>query len=273
MRTVGWLSAAVGAALLAGLVGAPPGRAGDPEQPPVAVLAPAEDTVCPALFGYTDGTLKRKTARAIMTGAIDMGDYGAFTLATDPITGALVPDWSDRTTLDLAGDRYLDALRWTVPLLRVGRDLANPEGDAMVEQFMALLRSWVATHPRKERDAWMNHPQYGGFRLATFVCGVREVPDAADNAWLVKQARIDLDVQLGKYFLAGANNTMLNSQVAAFAAAMTVGTTKQQKRARSNLLALAAVQTHRDGSDREGAPGYGLYAATILSRVASVLAA
>ncbi|HET8970521.1 MAG TPA: heparinase II/III family protein, partial [Candidatus Nanopelagicales bacterium] len=147
------------------------------------------------------------------------------------------------------------------------------EGEAMVAQFMALLRSWVATHPPESRTRWMNHPQYGGFRLATFVCGVREVANARDNAWLVRQAQRELRVQLDGYFLSGSNNTMLTGQLAAYAAAKTVGTRAQQRQAREHLLALAGRQSYADGSDREGAPGYGLYAATILSRAGKVFAA
>ncbi len=87
---------------------------------------------------------------------------------------------------------------------------------------------------------------------------------------MVAQARAELNVQLSRYFLSGANNTMLNSQLAAYAAALQVGTQAQQAQARRNVLALTSYLTNADGSDKEGAPGYGLYLATILARAATV---
>lgn len=280
-RTVAGLVTA--GALVAGVLlpGSVASSAADPPVPPptVPVFAPTDDTVCPDLFGYNDPTLKVKTARAIMAGQVDMDDYGSFTIPVDGTTGTLVPTWRTQSTLDLAGNRYVDSLQWTVPLLRVGMDKLtknpdNPEAAAMVAQFVALLRSWVAAQPAPaKRGVWVNHPQYAGFRLGVFVCAVRELPDPADNAWMAGQARAELAVQLAKFTTAGANNTMLNSALAAYAAAMTVGTPAQQAQALANIVRLAGTLTYADGSDEEGAPGYGVYLATIESRAADVLTA
>ncbi len=272
---IGALVAAVTAGAL--VPGDPVARAVDPPPVPVA-HSPQDDTVCPNLFGYKDTLLKRKTARALMSGVVDMGSYGTMTIPLNPTTNALRPDWRTQSTLDLAGNRYVDSLQWTVPLLRVGLDLttvqpASPEGPAMTAQFVALLRSWVADQPKPaKRGVWVNHPQYGGFRLAVFVCAARELPDPVDNAWARTQARAELAVQLG-HSLAGANNTMLNAQLAAYAAATEVGTAAGRTKARRNVLALLGSLAHRDGSDKEGAPGYGRYLATIEARAARVMEA
>lgn len=303
------LTAAVSGALLAGLLAAaPPGATADEPPVPVPVLAPRDDTVCPALFGYSDDTLRPNVAQAIMAGNVDMGEYGTMTIpvrtppppapgpeptATPDPTGTpvptpspvptaspvppvplLAPTWLPQASLDLAGNRYQSGLRWTLPLLRVGMD---PGGNpvtraAFTAQFVALLRDWVQNHPPSSRDLWINHPQYGGFRLGAFVCAVRELPDPVDNAWMAGQARVELAVQLRQFFVAGANNTMLNSALAAYAAAMQpgVGTVAQQNTARSNVLRLVTALTNADGSDKEGAPGYGVYLDTIMARVATV---
>lgn len=270
------LVASAGVALLAGLLlpGSVPSHAAEPAAR--AVVGPVDDLVCPDLFSYKDDSLKRKRARAVMTGVVDMEEYGSFTIPVDPVTLALRPTWRAQPTLDLAGNRYVDSLSWTLPLLRVGLDLqadvqTAPEGAAMVTQFVALARQWVAVQPAPaKRGVWVNHPQYGGFRLALFTCAVRELPDPVDNAWMVEQARAELAVQLGRFSVWG-NNTMLNSQLAAYAAAREVGTPAQQAQARANVLALVSRLTYADGSDVEGAPGYGLYLATIEARVAAVM--
>lgn len=273
------LAGAIATALLGGLLFAP-GASGDPVPPPVAPVTylPQDDAVCPNLFGYTDDTLKRKTARAIMAGTVDLGDYGVMTIPLDPTGLTLQPSWRTQSSLDLAGNRYIDSLEWTVPLLRVGADLTavrpdDPEGPAMTAQFVALLRSWVASQPKPaKRGVWVNHPQYGGFRLGVFVCAARELADPVDNAWAVEQARAELAVQLAGFSVAGANNTMLNAQLAAYAAAQQVGSPAQQAQARSNVMRLLTALVNADGSDKEGAPGYGRYLATIESRTATVLA-
>ena len=280
---VGASAPAVAVSLLPAALGARPALADPPLPPaPVPVVAPAADVVCPALFGYTDDTMRIRDAKAIMLGDVDMGAYGHLTIPLapenplNPLAPRLQPTWKPQSTLDLAGNRYQHALRWTLPLLRVGMDPAgNPETRAaFVAQFVALLRSWVASQPApNKRDVWVNHPQYGGFRLGVFVCAARELPDPVDNAWMVAQARAELNVQLSRYFLSGANNTMLNSQLAAYAAALQVGTQAQQAQARRNVLALTSYLTNADGSDKEGAPGYGLYLATILARAATVFEA
>jgi hypothetical protein len=272
------MAGVITAALLGGVLLAP-SASGDPVPPPVAPVTylPQDDVVCPNLFGYQDDTLKRKTARAIMTGVVDMGDYGVMTIPLDPTGTTLQPTWRTQSSLDLAGNRYLDSLEWTVPLLRVGADLtavrpADPEGPAMTAQFVSLLRSWVASQPKPaKRGVWVNHPQYGGFRLGVFVCAARELADPVDNAWAVGQAQAELAVQLAGFSVAGANNTMLNAQLAAYAAAKEVGSATQQAQARSNVVRLLAALANVDGSDREGAPGYGRYLATIESRTAVVL--
>ncbi len=269
--------ALVGVGLVAGLLlPVPmPSYADDPPAP--VVLAPVDDLVCPNLFGYKDNSLKRKTARAVMTGVVDMDEYGSFTVPVDPMTQRLRPTWRTQATLDLAGNRYVDSLSWTLPLLRVGLDLqakekTAAEGIAMTAQFVALARQWVAVQPAPgKRGVWVNHPQYGGFRLGVFTCAVRELPDPVDNAWMVEQTRAELAVQLGGFSVSGANNTMLNSQLAAYAAAHEVGTPGQRAQARANVLALVARLTYADGSDREGAPGYGVYLATIEARTAAVM--
>ena len=232
--------------------------------PPVPVVAPSSDTVCPVLFGTVDSRISRSQADAVMGGRVDLGEYGWFSLPTDP-------DWRDQATLDLAGNRYQDGFRWAVPLLRVGATLGGTEGQPYLDRFVFLLKDWVRDHPRAGRDAWINHPQYGGFRLGAYVCGVRELADPEDNAWLVGQAQWELAVQLKNFSVSGANNTMLNSQLAAFAAAQEVGTAAQRSTARYHVMTLVKVLTNPDGSDREGAPGYGLYLSSILSRAAVVL--
>ncbi len=95
--------------------------------------------MCPALFGYTDDTMRIRDAKAIMLGDVDMGAYGHLTIPLapenplNPLAPRLQPTWKPQSTLDLAGNRYQHALRWTLPLLRVGMDPAgNPESPGSV---------------------------------------------------------------------------------------------------------------------------------------------
>jgi len=204
-------------------------------------------------------------AAQIMAGSVTIGHYGTMTLAANPT-------WKTQSTLDLAGNRYVHSLNWALPLLREGTR-NTPTAAAYTARFVYLLKDWVKDHPVASRTALMNQPQYGGFRLGTWVCAHRLLTDPAQKAWVATQAKVDLAVQLKAFTLTGANNTMMNSQLAAYAAAEEVGTAKQRSTALANINALRPVLINADGSDKEGAPAYGGYYTQILVRTERVLSA
>ncbi len=234
--------------------------------PAQAAAARREDAVCNAMHTLVVPTDESAVTAQIMAGNVTMTTYGSFWLAPDP-------DWTPQTTLDTAGNRYMQSLNWAVPLLREGTR-STPEAPAETARFVALLRDWVADHPVKQRGGWIDHVQYGGFRLGTWVCADRlltKAANAADRKWVRAQEKIDLKVQLDKFTTNGANNTMLNSAITAYAAAHQVGTAKQKTRALAHVNAVRKILLKADGSDIEGAPGYGSYLSQILVRAETVL--
>jgi hypothetical protein len=224
-----------------------------------------DDVICNAMHTWSVPKDESAAAANIMAGTVDMGTYGTMQLAEDP-------DWAPQATLDLAGNRYQNSLHWALPLLREGTR-SGPEAEALTARFVALLHDWVNDHPKSARGSWIDHQQYGGFRLGTWVCANRLLTDPVERSWVAAQMKIDLAVQLKRFTTNGANNTMLNSALAAFEAAQEVGTAKQRTRSLKNVNALRAVLLNADGSDIEGAPGYGSYLSQILDRTERVLAA
>ena len=224
-----------------------------------------EDVICNAMHTWKVPTDESAQAQQIMSGTVDMGTYGTMQLAPDP-------DWTPQDTLDLAGNRYQNSLHWALPLLREGTR-GGEEADQMTARFVALLHDWVNDHPADKRGGWIDHQQYGGFRLGTWVCANRLLQDPTERAWVASQMKIDLAVQLKRFTTNGANNTMLNSQLAAFEAAQEVGTAKQRTQSLNNVNALRKMLLNADGSDTEGAPGYGSYLSQIFLRTEKVLTA
>lgn len=235
-------------------------------RPAVAAGSRTDDAVCNNMHTLDVPTDESGPARQILAGTVDMGRYGTMRLAQNP-------DWKPQKTLDTAGDRYENSLNWALPLLREGTRQGNPDAARETARFVALLHDWVKDNPPAHRDYWVNHPQYAGFRLGTFVCAQRLLTDPAEKVWVGTQIAVDLGVLLKGFSTRGANNTMLNGQLAAVAGAYQAGTARQQRQAVANIAALRGVLLHRDGSDIEGAPGYGSYLSEILLRTARVLAA
>ncbi|MFI7585899.1 heparinase II/III family protein [Spongisporangium articulatum] len=226
----------------------------------------AEDAICNSMHTLKVPTDESAKATAIMAGTVDMGMYGTMKLAKNP-------NWKPQAGLDTAGDRYMNSLHWALPLLREGTRPGNKQAAAQTARFVALLHDWVADHPVADRTKWINHPQYAGFRLGTFVCAHRLLTDKSEKAWMAAQIKIDLGVLLAAFTTTGANNTMLNAQLAALAGAYEAGTTSQRAAAVANVAALRSTLMNPDGSDIEGAPGYGAYLGEILVRTAKVLTA
>ncbi|WP_370617252.1 heparinase II/III domain-containing protein [Mumia qirimensis] len=233
--------------------------------PAAAAATPGYDTICENM--HTLGSLTRAgvgRARSIMAGTVDMNQYGTMRLATNP-------SWKPQSGLDLAGDRYMHSLHWALPLLKTGLALGDSEGLAMQRRFTAIVRDWVADNPPKKRTYWQNHPQYLGFRIGTFVCMNRLAASSIDRAWAAKQLKVELAKALayGTY----GNNTTMNLKLAAYAGAKQAGTEAQRTTLRRQALTVAARLAHSDGSDLEGAPGYGLYLGTIMHRTYNVFTA
>ncbi|KAA1425051.1 hypothetical protein FE697_003960 [Mumia zhuanghuii] len=227
-----------------------------------AAATPGYDTVCENM--HTLGTLTRADvgrARAIMAGTVDMNQYGTMKLAANP-------SWKPQSGLDLAGDRYMHSLHWALPLLKTGLALGDAEGLAMQRRFTAVVRDWVADNPVKKRTYWQNHPQYLGFRIGTFVCMNRLAASSTDRAWAAAQLRVEL--AKGLAYGTSGNNTTMNLKLTAYAGAKQAGSQAQRTKARQQALAVAARLAHSDGSDLEGAPGYGMYLGTIMHRTYNV---
>lgn len=233
--------------------------------PAQAADARHDDLICNAMHTVSVPKDESKQAAEIMAGTVNMGSYGTMQLAADP-------DWAPQATLDLSGNRYQNSLHWALPLLREGTR-GGVEADLMTARFVALLHDWVTDHPTDQRGSWIDHQQYGGFRLGTWVCASRLLVDPVERTWVADQMKIDLAVQLKRFTTNGANNTMLNSQLAAYAAAWEVGTAAQRTKALSNVNALRKMLLNADGSDIEGAPGYGSYLSQIFLRTERVLTA
>ncbi|MGH3423478.1 MAG: hypothetical protein ACRDO8_02040 [Nocardioidaceae bacterium] len=253
-----WLVTAMTVSVLVGSTATAPA--------PAAAAPRVLDTVCDNM--HTLGKLtqgSRERARSIMRGRVDLGQYGVLRLPRNPT-------WRPQRGLDLAGDRYQNSLHWALPLLKRGLIDGGRDGAAMRARFRYLLHDWVRDHPRGKRGYWVNHPQYAGFRLGTWVCSYRLLKRDSTRRWVAKQMRYDLKVALRGYS-PYANNTMLNLQLSAYAAAREVGSRAQVREARGHVLALERRLVRGDGSDREGAPGYGLYFATIMYRTANVFEA
>ncbi|MGH1564629.1 heparinase II/III domain-containing protein [Mumia sp. DW29H23] len=230
--------------------------------PSTASAAAGYDGVCENM--HTLGSLTRADvdrARAIMGGTVDMGQYGTMRLAANP-------SWAPQSGLDLAGDRYMHSLHWALPLLKTGLALGDAEGQAMIARFTAIVVDWVKDNPVKKRTYWQNHPQYLGFRIGTFVCMNRLDPSATHKAWAAKQLRVELTKALA-YGTSG-NNTMMNLKLTAYAAARQAGTEAQRVKLRDQTVNVAQRLAQADGSDLEGAPGYGLYLGTIMHRAYNV---
>lgn len=222
-----------------------------------------EDAICNAMHTWSVPKDESAQAAQIMAGTVNLGSYGTMNLAANP-------NWAPQATLDLAGNRYQNSLHWALPLLREG---TKPGGEKLTARFVALLHDWVKDHPKDKRGGWIDHEQYGGFRLGTWVCANRLLTDPAQRTWVAGQMKIDLAVQLKRFTTTGANNTMLNSALASYAAAGEVGTAKQRTSALKNVNTLRPKLLNADGSDTEGAPGYGSYLSQILLRTETVLTA
>ncbi|TNC45297.1 heparinase II/III domain-containing protein [Mumia zhuanghuii] len=237
--------------------------------PPVAaaddatLAASGYDVICENM--HTLGSLTRADvdrARSIMGGKVDMGQYGTMTLAANP-------SWAPQSGLDTAGDRYMHSLHWALPLLKTGLALGDAEGQAMQRRFVDIVLDWVRDNPVKKRTYWQNHPQYLGFRIGTFVCMNRLATSSTHRAWAATQLRVELKKALA-YGTSG-NNTTMNLKLAAFAGARQAGTEAQRTTLRNQTVLVARRLAHADGSDLEGAPGYGLYLGTIMHRAYNVL--
>ncbi|MFD1824490.1 MULTISPECIES: heparinase II/III domain-containing protein [Mumia] len=253
------VGAAVAAALsLSGIVAVQTAVA-----PAPASAAAGYDAICENM--HTLGSLTRADvgrARAIMNGTVDMGQYGTMALAANP-------SWKPQSGLDTAGDRYIHSLHWALPLLKTGLALADAEGQAMQRRFVDLMVDWVRDNPVKKRTYWQNHPQYLGFRIGTFVCMNRLASSPTHRSWAAGQLRVELKKALS-YGTSG-NNTTMNLKLTAFAGARQAGTEAQRTTLRNQTVLVARRLAHDDGSDLEGAPGYGLYLGTIMHRAYNVL--
>ncbi len=227
-----------------------------------SLAAAGYDVICENM--HTLGSLTRADvgrARAIMGGTVDMNQYGTMTLAANP-------SWKPQAGLDTAGDRYMHSLHWALPLLKTGLALGDAEGQAMERRFVDLMVDWVRDHPVSKRTYWQNHPQYLGFRIGTFVCMNRLATAPAHRDWAAKQLRVELKKALA-YGTSG-NNTTLNLKLTAYAGARQAGTAAQRTTLRDQTVNVARRLAHADGSDLEGAPGYGLYLGTIMHRAHQV---
>lgn len=195
-------------------------------------------------------------AAQIMSGRVDLGMYGSFSLAK-------TPTWRKSRNLDTSGNEHMHGLFWAMPLLYAGR---AEQDQAKVSRFYAILRSWIRAHPANKPRTWTTDQDIiAGERLWTLTCAAAEAPTTSTRAYLRKTVRAESARLLKRFKISdGTNNVAIHAQTGALAASCLLDRGADRQRARRNLAALADYLVLGDGSDREGSPHYGYYTYLLL---------
>nr|WP_231134473.1 heparinase II/III family protein [Motilibacter deserti] len=183
-----------------------------------------------------------------MAGRAELGNYGWFPLAKDV-------SWRPYSTLDSSGKGHMHSLDWLLPLLREGARTGNT---AMVDRFYAVLQDWVkdnGPNASSRRYAW-GPPIYEGFRALALTCAA--AGPKGRSAWLVKAMVQHGGMLSDPRRYEGVNNASLHQAMGLYALAVTLGREDWKRVAASRMGSLATRLINADGSDNEGAPGYGV---------------
>lgn len=217
---------------------------------------------CTALFPPQKPSVERRQAQSIMNGVVLMGKYGQYVLGERP-------NWRPQSGTDTSGDRHINSLDWTLPLLYRGVRVQNP---AMVDRFRQLLTWWIEDH-RGPRSTWVDASIYGGLRTQTLVCAAQTLGDPIIAQAAIEEATKMVKSNAGDRGVAvGTNNTDLIRQTGALAAFCWTGNWPLRDKAWANIVAVTRGLIHDDGSDVEGSPGYAEYVELLLKDVESAAA-
>ena len=235
------VAAALSLATLQGLQGSPAAAAPAPTKVTVNVAAAAAQ--CDMSFGSAKGA---RRAAALMTGRVDLGQYGSFRLAEDPT-------WRPAASLDSSGKGHMHSLHYVLPLLRNG---VRTGDKAMVGRFYAVLRDWAKDNrpgAASSRYAW-GPPIYEGFRALVLTCAAAGPRGQAP--WLLKALAQHGAMLSDPRRYEGANNASLHQSMGLYALGEALGRPAWRTTAIARERALVNRLVHADGSDEEGALSY-----------------
>ena len=210
-------------------------------------------------LGWCDTVLPRRKlddrrARQMMTGYVDMGQYGYFNMGEKP-------SWGYRSTMDSSGNGHLHGLHWAVPLLRTGMQTGDQK---MVDRFLTIVKSWLKRYPmnKNNRPGSAKVGIVAGERLWALTCAA----EAAPTSWIPKRARQEAKAEVRRFTIkSGTNNVALHSQMGAMAVLCAQRGKDAADKPRDHLKRLADYLVLPDGSDREGSPHYAYYTRILLT--------
>lgn len=196
-------------------------------------------------FGSRKGARK---AAALMSGRVDLGQYGSFRLAENP-------SWRPVSSLDSSGKGHMHSLHYLLPLLRNG---VRTGDKAMVDRFYAVLKDWTKDNrpgAASSRYAW-GPPIYEGFRALVLVCAAAGPRGQAP--WLLKSLALHGAMLADSRRYEGANNASLHQSMGLYALGEALGRPLWRDLAIRRESALVERLVHEDGSDEEGALSYAI---------------
>lgn len=235
----------VAALALTTLQGLPAEAAPSPAPAKVRVNVAAAAAQCAMSFGSFKGARK---AAALMSGRVDLGQYGSFRLAKNP-------KWRPVSSLDSSGNGHMHSLHYLLPLLRNGVRTGN---SAMVNRFYALLKDWAKDNrpgAASSRYAW-GPPIYEGFRALVLVCAAAGPKGQAP--WLLKALALHGQMLSSSSRYEGANNASLHQSMGLYALGEALGRPLWRDIAIRRESALVDRLVQLDGSDEEGALSYAI---------------
>jgi len=237
------LAAALALATLQGLHGPPATAAPAPTDVTVNVEAAAAQ--CDLSFGGAKGA---RRAAALMSGRVDLGQYGSFRLADNPT-------WRPVASLDSSGKGHMHSLHYLLPLLRNGVRTGNK---AMVSRFYSVLRDWAKDNKpgaASSRYAW-GPPIYEGFRALVLTCAA--AGPRGNAPWLQRSLALHGAMLASSRRYEGANNASLHQSMGLYALGEALGRPAWRRTAVARETALVNRLVHPDGSDEEGALSYAI---------------
>ncbi len=227
--------------------GATPSPTPTPPPPPVIpVDLAAANAQCPLGAGRPlSWSTELARANAIMSGRVQLGNYGSFNLGSNPY-------WGRQSGLDASGNANIHGLDWLLPLLRVGVASSNP---AMIDRFYGVLFDWLRDNKPRGLSATGAYSQLPeGYRLVVLTCAV--AGPHGDAAWVRAGLRSQAELVARANRWNAYNNTAVYQSLGLFAAAEALGRTDLRSVADKRMQQIARLLLRPDGSDREGAVGY-----------------